>query len=117
VPVVGFLRSSRVEGFADLPEAVRVGLRESGHEVSAMSTYSFGQQLFLDRASELVAPALRERFLASIEEAERRCPGGTWDTDDEFIRVVNSTLVEFIVASRGGDVDGNVVLPAPRRLQ
>ena len=33
VPVVGFLRSSRVEGFADLPEAVRTGLRESGYEV------------------------------------------------------------------------------------
>ena len=33
VPVVGFLRSSRVEGFADLPQAVRTGLRESGYEV------------------------------------------------------------------------------------
>jgi putative tryptophan/tyrosine transport system substrate-binding protein len=33
LPVVGFLRSSQVEGFADLPEATRAGLRESGYEV------------------------------------------------------------------------------------
>jgi putative ABC transport system substrate-binding protein len=33
MPVVGFLRSTRREGFDNLPEAVQVGLRESGYEV------------------------------------------------------------------------------------
>ena len=33
VPVVGFLRSTRPEGFENLPEAVRAGLREGGYDV------------------------------------------------------------------------------------
>ena len=33
MPVVGLLRSTRAEGYADLPEAVRAGLSESGYEV------------------------------------------------------------------------------------
>ena len=33
MPVVGFLRSTRPEGFENLPEAVRAGLRESAYDV------------------------------------------------------------------------------------
>ena len=33
MPVVGFLRSSRAEGFAHLTEALRAGLSQSGYDV------------------------------------------------------------------------------------
>ena len=33
MPVVGFLRSTRPEGFDNLTEAVRAGLREGGYDV------------------------------------------------------------------------------------
>ena len=33
IPLVGFLRSTRLEGFENLTEAMRAGLREGGYEV------------------------------------------------------------------------------------
>ena len=80
-----------------------------------MATTTFGQQLLLDRATELVAPPLRARFLARIDQAGGR-GGDTWDTD-EFVRVVNATLLGFLCeAARDRDRGGgdNVVLLAPR---
>ena len=61
VPVVGFLRSSRVEGFADLPEAVRAGLRESGYEVgrNVAIEYRWGDDQ-TDRLPALVDELVRK---------------------------------------------------------
>jgi putative tryptophan/tyrosine transport system substrate-binding protein len=61
VPVVGFLRSSRVEGFADLPEAVRAGLRESGYEVgrNVAIEYRWGDDQ-TDRLPALVDELIRK---------------------------------------------------------
>ena len=61
MPVVGFLRSSRVEGFADLPEAMREGLRESGYEVgrNVAVEYRWGDDQ-TDRLPALVDELVRK---------------------------------------------------------
>ena len=77
-----------------------------------MATCTFGHQLLLDGATELVAPALRARFLARIDQAGGR-GGALWDTDS-FVRVVNTVLLEFLCEATRAESDGNVVLLAPR---
>ena len=56
MPVVGFLRSTRPEGFENLPEAVRAGLREGGYDVgrNVAIEYHWGNEQ-LDRLPVLVA--------------------------------------------------------------
>ena len=60
MPVVGFLRSTRPEGFENLPEAVRAGLREGGYDVgrNVAIEYHWGNEQ-LDRLPVLVARLLR----------------------------------------------------------
>jgi hypothetical protein len=50
-----------------------------------MATCNFDQQLLLDRATELVEPAIRGRFLARIVQIGGRRRGAVWNTD-QFIR-------------------------------
>jgi putative tryptophan/tyrosine transport system substrate-binding protein len=59
--IIGFLRSSRVEGFADLPEAMRAGLRESGYEVgrNVAIEYRWGDEQ-PDRLPVLVDELIRK---------------------------------------------------------
>jgi hypothetical protein len=65
-----------------------------------MATCTFGQQLLLDRATELVAPELRSRFRARINRAGGR-GGAPWETD-QLVRVVNMTLLEFLCEAGAG---------------
>ena len=60
MPVVGFLRSTRPEGFENLPEAVRAGLREGGYDVgrNVAIEYHWGNEQ-LDRLPVLVAELIR----------------------------------------------------------
>jgi putative tryptophan/tyrosine transport system substrate-binding protein len=60
MPVIGFLRSTRPEGFENLPEAVRAGLREGGYDVgrNVAIEYHWGNEQ-LDRLPVLVARLLR----------------------------------------------------------
>ena len=60
MPVVGFLRSTRPEGFENLPEAVRAGLREGGYDVgrNLAIEYHWGNEQ-LDSLPVLVARLLR----------------------------------------------------------
>jgi putative tryptophan/tyrosine transport system substrate-binding protein len=60
MPVIGFLRSTRPEGFESLPEAVRAGLREGGYDVgrNVAIEYHWGNEQ-LDRLPVLVARLLR----------------------------------------------------------
>ena len=61
MPVVGFLRSTRREGFDNLPEAVQVGLRESGYEVgrNVAIEYRWGDEQ-RDRLPALVDELIRK---------------------------------------------------------
>ncbi len=61
MPVVGFLRSTRREGFDNLPEAVQVGLRESGYEVgrNVAIEYRWGNEQ-RDRLPALVDELIRK---------------------------------------------------------
>ena len=67
LPTIGFLRSSRVEGFADLPEAVRAGLRESGYEVgrNVAIEYRWGDDQ-TDRLPALVDELVRKPVAAIV---------------------------------------------------
>ena len=60
MPVVGFLRSTRAEGFENLTEAVRAGLRESGYEVgrNLAIEYRWGNEQ-RDRLPALAAELIR----------------------------------------------------------
>ena len=61
MPVVGFLRSTRAEGFENLTEAVRAGLRESGYEVgrNLAIEYRWGNEQ-RDRLPALAAELVRK---------------------------------------------------------
>jgi hypothetical protein len=72
-----------------------------------MATCTFGQQLFLDRATELVPSSQRARFLSRVDRIGARYVA--WETD-LLVRVVTVALLEFQCAESGDD---NVVLLAP----
>ena len=61
MPVVGFLRSTRPEGFENLPEAVRAGLREGGYDVgrNVAIEYRWGNEQ-RDRLPALAAELIRK---------------------------------------------------------
>ena len=61
IPVVGFLRGSRLEGFENLTEATRVGLREGGYDVgrNVAIEYRWGNEQ-RDRLPTLVAELIRK---------------------------------------------------------
>jgi putative ABC transport system substrate-binding protein len=56
MPVVGFLRSTRAEGFAHLTEALRVGLSHSGYDVGRQASHR-GDRLVEKAACPSVPPA------------------------------------------------------------
>ena len=60
-PIVGFLRSTRREGFDNLTEAVQVGLRESGYEVgrNVAIEYRWGNEQ-RDRLPPLIDELIRK---------------------------------------------------------
>ena len=61
MPVVGFLRSSRLEGFENLTEATRAGLREGGYDVgrNVAIEYRWGNEQ-RDRLPVLAAELIRK---------------------------------------------------------
>jgi ABC-type uncharacterized transport system substrate-binding protein len=71
MPVVGFLRSTRAEGFAHLTEALRAGLSQSGYDVGRNVTneYRWADEQ-RDRLPALVAELIRKPVAVIVGNTE-----------------------------------------------
>jgi putative ABC transport system substrate-binding protein len=88
MPVVGFLRSTRREGFDKLPEAVRTGLQESGYDIGrnvAMAVHWANEQR--ERLSALAAELIRKPAAVIV------CNGAAVDTIKAATTIVPTVFV------------------------
>jgi putative ABC transport system substrate-binding protein len=75
MPVIGFLRSTRLEGFEDLTEAVRAGLREGGYDVgrNVAIEYRWGNEQ-RDRLPALAAELIHKPVAVIIANGVAAVP-------------------------------------------
>ena len=94
MPVIGFLRSTRLEGFENLTEAVRAGLRESGYDVgrNVAIEYRWGNERH-DRLPALAAELIHKPVAVIVANGVAAVPAKAATTTVPIVFVTGSDPV------------------------